>query len=1416
MSRRDDEKFTAVTLEGGFLPPRLLRRIADGDPELPGTSTDTYRLGLNENVKQAAARHYPHLRKAWLSFQDRLQAERTRSQGHLPTEVTAELTRAHLLQALFSALDYGLISPAPRDGNPHVSHLWQHVPIHLVSWDRGLDERTGKTGAGSKGERAPQAILQEHLNSRPEHLWGILSNGRDLRLLRDSSALVGAAYLEFDLQAIFDGDIFDEFALLYATLHASRLAAQPRDDGTPGGPADCWLEKWRTFAHQTGIEAKDKLREQVRRALEELGTGFLEANPALRDKLADGRRQGGLSAADFEHELLRLVYQLLFLFVAENRDALLTPLPPDPDKPSGVGVAPGPSPSRGRTRADIEQARRRYHQYFSTTRLRRIADARRGDRHGDLWHGLVLVLDALGTEGGRPELALPELGGLYMRADDPDAPRSIADGTNTRPDELRDHMLPNSRLLAAIRLLSHVPDDKGRLRRVDFGHLGSDELGSVYESLLELVPDVDSNAQKFTLVEIAGNDRKTTGSYYTPTVLIDTLLDSALDPIIEDYARGRDPDNLLKLTVCDPACGSGHFLVAAARRIAMRYAQMYAGDDEPTPAAFRNALDKVVRSCVYGVDINPLALELTKISLWLESLVPGRPLAFLDGHIRLGNALLGATPRLVREGIPDTAYKAIGDDEPTWATHLRDENRSKRSFQREAFEMDPAGATNADLARGAAEIERINGRYELSLADIRAQAKAQRELDGSPDRLRQIWVADAWCAAFFWPKRADAAEAITSETLQLLRNDTLATNPDRDRILHQIVARNRFFHWHLEFPQIFQVDETTYAPETKGPGWGRGFSCVLGNPPWERLKIQDKEFFAARRAYIAAAPNKAARDERVKELLASTDSVDTELHAEYLTAKQEASRASEFLRGSGRFPLAGRGDVNTYAVFAETARTILRPDGRFGQILPTGIATDATTSVFFGDLVSEKALVAVLDFENEEKHFPGVHNQFRFALMTATGEDIRTDRVRLAFRSRQPADIGGIEFTLTPEDIAVLNPNTRTSPACESPRHARIMMEIYSRLPILWRKTPADGAGKNPWGIDFLTLLHMANDSKKFKERAKLEAAGWRLVGNVFVRGQADGTDRMVPLYQAKMVHHFDHRYGTHEGQTQAQANKGVVPQLADQDKRDPALFAMPRYWVSEEDAEKKLVGWHHGWHLGFRDIARSSDERTAIASVLPRHGVGHTFPLIISTSSMLYLLYANLTSLVLDYVVRQKATGAHLTYFYVRQLPVLPPDRYKKAVGWLAGGPLIPWIQARILELTYTAWDMQPFAQDLKDNNPPFVWDPDRRFVLRAELDAAYFRLYGVERDDVEYVLQSFRAFRNKDPELFEATKKKILAVYDEMARAEETGVAFRSELTPPPGEGPRHAASTKPKHVLASRPPADDLFSTLDPGVA
>ncbi|HEX2298339.1 MAG TPA: DNA methyltransferase, partial [Pseudonocardiaceae bacterium] len=262
----------------------------------------------------------------------------------------------------------------------------------------------------------------------------------------------------------------------------------------------------------------------------------------------------------------------------------------------------------------------------------------------------------------------PASGGLFERItrgndDEPISP--------TLPDALDEPLegllLSNESLLTAVRHLAIVDSD-GQRRPVDFRNLGSEELGSVYEGLLELHPAYDPAEQTFTLVGAAGNERKETGSYYTPSSLTEALLDSALDPVlIEAAATTGDAEAkveaLLGVTVCDPACGSGHFLVAAARRIARRVAQLRSGENEPSPDLVRAAMREVVSRCIHGVDLNEMAAELAKVSLWLESVEPGKPLAFLDANIRVGNSLLGTTPALIAAGIPDATFAPIeGDD----------------------------------------------------------------------------------------------------------------------------------------------------------------------------------------------------------------------------------------------------------------------------------------------------------------------------------------------------------------------------------------------------------------------------------------------------------------------------------------------------------------------------------------------------------------------------------------------------------------------------------------------------------------------------------------------------------------------------------------------------------------------------------
>lgn len=1043
------DSFLGVRVAGGLLPTELLSRIAAGG--LSGQGSSDYHLAPGETVRDAANRAWAYLTGVWAAYRQ--------AAARLPEpDRGTTLTRERWLLILLRELGYGRVSTTPAGGlsagdkQVPISHVWEHVPVHLLGHRIELDRRThGVAGAATS---SPQSMVQELLNRSDAYLWAVLSNGLTLRLLRDSTSLVGSAYIEFDLEAIFDGELFADFVLLFSVCHESRLEMRDPEKGA----ASCWLEAWRTESLESGSRALNLLRDGVINAITTLGTGLLAhpMNGHLRNELAEGT----VRIEDVHHGLLRVVYRLLFTFVAEDRGLLLNP---------------DASPT----------ARQRYRDYFSTERLRRTARRRRGTRHADQWRALNLVWDGLGSVDGRPELGLVGIGGLFE-------PSAL--------DLFRSCDLSNEALLRAVRQLSLVEESGSRIKRVvDYRNLGAEELGSIYEALLEFVPSWDAGRRAFQLLSGAGNDRKSTGSYYTPTSLIDCLLDSALDPVLDRAEGEPDPEAaLLALTVCDPACGSGHFLVAAARRIAKRVAAIRTGDPEPPPERVREALADVVGRCIYGVDLNPLAAELAKVSLWLETLDPGRPLAFLDAQIKVGNSLIGTAPALLAEGIPDEAFNAIEGDDRKVAAALKKQNRAERSGQDDLFDDEAVPHLDVSVA---SELEAlIRGHRAASLADIHSRQQRLKALEANPKLQHQRLVADAWCAAFVWPKQPGGPKAITDRSLQTLARGE-ALPEDSVATVHEIAAAYRFFHWHLEFPHLFQQPQSSAGRNIGRPGLGGGFDVVLGNPPWERVKLQEQEYFAVRDPQIAAAPNAAVRKRLIKALEASNPS----LYDAYLDALRRAAGESHVLRDSGRYPLAGRGDINTYAVFAEGSRSLVNERGRMGMILPTGIATDATTQFYFKDLVQRGSLASLFDFENAKPLFEGVHRSFKFCLLTLTGRDDRVAQAQFAFFAHDPSDLlkDNARFELTPEEIQLLNPNTGTCPIFRTRRDAEITLGIYRRVPVLINEN--DPANGNPWGISFMRMFDMSNDSHLFHTRDELEADGWTLNGNVFERNIPGG-----------------------------------------------------------------------------------------------------------------------------------------------------------------------------------------------------------------------------------------------------------------------------------------------------------------------
>jgi len=464
---------------------------------------------------------------------------------------------------------------------------------------------------------------------------------------------------------------------------------------------------------------------------------------------------------------------------------------------------------------------------------------------------------------------------------------------------------------------------------------------------------------------------------------------------------------------------------------------------------------------------------------------------------------------------------------------------------------------------------------------------------------------------------------------------------------------------------------------------------------------------------------------------------------------------------------------------------MLATHGRSGFLTPSGLGTDATTAALFADTLRSERLVAFYDFENEAKIFTNVHHSFRFAISSMTGGEPVRD-VRLAFYTRFVADVTARRYALAAEEILLLNPNTGTLPVPRTRRDAEITLACYRRHPVLIHDGAKDA---NPWGLRFTRLFDMANDSGSFRSADDLTAEGAEFDGWAW----AKGPKRWLPLYEAKLLSHWNHRFSTYAGATQAQLNVGTLPRLDAQQLDDPTVEPLARYWVVEDAIEAAVpAGWDRDWFLGWRDITYTSNRRTFVPSVLPRTAVGHVFPLAMTRHpAHAILLQAVWSSLVFDFLARQKLSGTHMTYGVVNQLACPSPEFLAQEVPWY-DSPVEAFLRARVLELTYTSDRIRPYAEDVVGADPgaPFRWVPERREQLRAEVDAAMFHVYGLDRDDTEHVLDSFFVIR-KDEERDHCefrTKRLVLNAYDTMAEAAATGVPYRSPLDPPPGQGPRH----------------------------
>jgi hypothetical protein len=1235
--------FQAIELKGSLLPGSLLEQVAR--LQAPMQKEADYGLAKGERLRERIDAAWVRLKEIWEEHKD---LRNRAAQGISGLHASMRLLR--------EVLGWPELQP---------SSSWQHGDAHFPITHRAfegavplivrgiatdqLDKGSSQFGQEDR-RRSPHSCLQECLNADDNANWGLLLTGDRLRLLHDNPSLVKPAYLAVDLELLVEGELFDEFAVLWLLLQASRF--RHPQTGSSAVSATSVLDAWKEQAQESGERVLGQLRNGVQQALAALGNGLLQhpENELVRHQLASG----ALSGQELHRQLLRLVYRFLFLFTAEDRDLLFP-----------------------RTLGQEDPRRRIYREGYSVGRLRELAIRRSASEgpYGDLWQTQKLVFLQL-RQSSSP-LGLPGLGGLFAE------PQCRA---------LEQCELANRYLLRAIRAIGWFQSGD-TLNRVNYRDLNTEELGSVYEGLLELHPQLERAGGSWQLSYGggAGSDRKTTGSYYTPDQLVQLLIVSALLPVIADrLSKASTPEEkeqaLLAIRVLDPACDSGHFLLAAARRLALELARIRAGDEEPSEELRQECLREVVAHCIYGVDKNPMAVELCKVALWIEAVDLGKPLSFLDAHIQCGDSLVGVfDPKVLEQGIPDEAYKALtGDDKPT-CTSMKKENASfRKAGQKGTLQTTLNLQTSPPINRSQQRLKEIEAMPETTLAEGSAKQAAYEAWEQERSSDPQTLAADLYTAAFFLPKTKDRRAMVPTTQHLLLLQSGQEIPGDLELAVEQAARDFRFFHWHLRFGEVME----------RG-----GFDCVLGNPPWEMLQLDPREFFAARVPEIAAAANMAARNRLISQL----EDDRPEIFRDFLIERLGVDGSQAFVHGSGRFPFTSFGRINLAPLFAEHALYLISKGSRAGMILPTGIVTDSFTQYFCRHILETRRVVTLRDFENREGLFPGVHRSYKFSLLTLGDGVEATDFVFFATATQQLAD-DRRHFELSADEIALINPNTRTCPVFRSQMDAELTKKIYGHVPVLIDE--AMGEAGNSWGIKFNLMFMMNTDSHMFFDEA--------------------GNDRL-PLYEAKRIHHFDHRWATYDVD-------GCSRDVTMAEKRDPDFQVTPRYWVErgEMQARLKAQDWDRQWLLGWRGITNATNERSVIGMVFPRCGAGNSCQVVHPSQAIaprkIACLLASFSCIPFDYVARQKIGGTNFNFFISMQLPVLPPSAYTQAA--------IDFIQPRVLELTYTAHDLKPWAEDLGYDGPPFRFDPERRSLLRAELDAFYAHLYGLNRDELRYVL--------------------------------------------------------------------------------
>lgn len=755
-------KFTTINIQGNIFTSEILDRIRQDN--ISFQKPQDFALKPSELVRDEISNAWSLVNTHWQIFKQKRNAFQ-------PTDNGVTETRRYWILPLLNQLGYevALSHAEIVNGKSYaISHRAGNkdgFPIHIVGSEQSLDKK-----AESGPRLSPHALMQEYINST-EHIYGFVTNGIHFRVLRDATRLSRLSYLEFNLEQMVEEGHYAEFAIFYRLLHASRLK------DTKEEAKDAILEYYHNEALASGSRIRERLSKAVEQSIITLANGLLKQpeNQALQDAIENQQ----LNAKNYYLNILRSVYRILFLLVIEERNLIYKESLTEEEKKL----------------KDI------YYRFYSIQRLTYLVNKAVyiDPKKTDLWQSLLMTFRLFEDANTGKALGIDALGtGIF---------------STHAIQNIGDTVLNNKTVLEVFRYLVTFENENKQTIRVNYADLDVEEFGSVYEGLLEYEPVIENGAFYFK----QGDERSSSGSHYTPEELVKPLIVHSLDYIIANKLKAPNPEQaLLSITVCDVACGSGHILLSASRRIGFELARLRSNEDQPTPSVLRVAVRDVIKNCIYGVDLNPLAVELCKVALWLEAHEPGQPLNFLDHHIKNGNAIVGlAHFEELENGIASEAFKTLPGDDKDIASAFKKRNDLERKTKGQLTTFDVASADD-DLKDLQKDFTTFTQLPENTPEQIAKKEKAYHDLTQGKKWFRLKQIADIQVAQFFIPKTEENKEKLTTHSQYVSYLKTNAQIIDRGASM-AIAQEKNFFHWFLEFPQVFQ----------KG-----GFDCILGNPPY--------------------------------------------------------------------------------------------------------------------------------------------------------------------------------------------------------------------------------------------------------------------------------------------------------------------------------------------------------------------------------------------------------------------------------------------------------------------------------------------------------------------------------------------------------------------------------------------------------